>query len=59
MTFKTAAKSVGNGLLTATTVLHNSGLQTRINAIDEELETLQAQVDKLKEERSNLEAQQI
>jgi len=52
MTFKTAMSSVGNGLLTTATVLHNSGLRTRINEIDEEIK-------KLQEEKSRLEDQLI
>jgi hypothetical protein len=59
MTFKTAAASFGNGLLTAATVLHNSGLSTRISEIDTEIEDLQAQIEQLQEERSNLEANRI
>ena len=59
MTVKSAAKSFGNGLLTGVAVLHNSGLSTRINEIDTEIETLQARIDVLKEERSNLDAQRI
>jgi hypothetical protein len=59
MTLKTAAKSVGNGLLTATTVLHNSGLQTRINEIDEEIQRKQIEIEALQEERFNLDSRKI
>jgi hypothetical protein len=54
MTFKTAAKSFGNGLLTTATVLHNSGLSTRISEIDQEIEPLQRRIDELNQERQNL-----
>jgi hypothetical protein len=59
MTIKTAAARVGNGLLGAATVLHNSGLSTRNHEIDTELEVLQARMDVLKEERANNESAKI
>lgn len=59
MSFKTAAKSIGNGLLTGATAIHNSGLQTRIDEIDLEIEELKQQIDRLWEERLNLDAQLI
>lgn len=59
MTFKTAAKSFGNGLLNTATVLHNSGLNTRITAIDVEIDALQKQIDVLNAEKSNLTDQRL
>lgn len=52
MTIKSALSTVGNGLLTATTVLHNAPIQTRINELDEE-------IAKLQEEKTKLEGQLI
>jgi hypothetical protein len=52
MTFKSAAKSFGSGLLTTATVLHNSPINTRIAEIDEQME-------KLQEEKTRLEADLI
>lgn len=47
MTFKTAAKNFGNGLLTATTAIHNSSLQTQINELDEQIAELQERRNEL------------
>lgn len=54
MTIKTAAGRFGNALLDTATVLHNSGLSTRISEIDTEIETLQNRLDVLKEERDRV-----
>ena len=50
MTFKSAMSSVGNGLLTATTVIHNAPIQTRINELDEEIAKLQEEKTKLEDQ---------
>lgn len=47
MTIKSALSSVGNGLLTATAVIHNSSNLTRMSEIDEQIAQLQEERDRL------------
>lgn len=41
MTIKTAMSTVGNGLLTATAVIHNASISSQIDEIDEQIKQLQ------------------
>lgn len=59
MTFKTVASRVGNAVVDTATVLHNSGLSTRISEIDTEIETLQNRLDVLNDERNRVAAAKI
>ena len=43
MTLKSALATAGNGLLAATTAIHNAPLRTRMYEIDAEIEKLQAE----------------
>lgn len=54
MTFKTAAKGFGNGLLTTATILANSGIQTQITEIDVEIAELEKKLEELKSNRAEL-----
>lgn len=56
MTVKSAAKSVGNGILTGLSAVHNASIQSQINEIDDEIEPLEKQLKDLKERRAALEA---
>jgi hypothetical protein len=56
MTFKTAAKSVGSGLLTGLEVLATASARNRIYEIDREMEPLQERLAELQEERDHLES---
>jgi predicted nuclease with TOPRIM domain len=55
MTFKTAAKSVGNGLLNGLGAIADAQTRNRIEEIDTEMSELQEQLDQLQEERDRLE----
>lgn len=59
MTFKSAAKSLGNGLLSATTAIHNASIQNQITEIDSEMDALTKQLTRLEENRTKLDAQKI
>jgi uncharacterized small protein (DUF1192 family) len=50
MKIKSAMSSFGNGLLTATTVLHNAPIHTRIAELDMEIEKLQEEKTKLEDQ---------
>lgn len=50
MTFKSAAKSFGNGLLTTATVLHNGPINARIAELDAQMKELQEEKDRLKKD---------
>lgn len=52
--FKKGMSAVGTGLLTAVTVVADSGTRGRIYQIDEELEELKEKMETLQEERQNL-----
>lgn len=59
MTFKSAMSSLGNGLLTATTIIADSGVQAQITEIDTELQTLELKMEELRRQKSSLEARLI
>lgn len=59
MTFKTAMSTIGSGLLTTTAVIANAGIQTQIDEIDTELETLTKRMIELSEKKTDLEGRLI
>jgi hypothetical protein len=57
MSFKTAAATVGNGLLDGLCAIADAQTRNRIAEIDSELEVLRKQMIPLQEERDQLEQQ--
>lgn len=50
MKIKSTLSKVGNGLLTATTVVHNTTIQTKIDELDKQIEELQERRAELEKE---------
>lgn len=56
---KSAASTVGHGLLDATTAVHNATIQNRIDEIDKEMAMLRNQMVELEENKTKLKSQMI
>lgn len=59
MTIKTAAKSVGNGLLNGINAIHNDSIHSQIEELDEQLEALSAQIADLQQKKTKLKDQLV
>lgn len=59
MTFKTALSSVGNGLLTGVSAVHNASIHNQVTVIDDEILELEKQLNQKREEKTRLEDQLI
>lgn len=56
---KSAASTVGNGLIDITSAVHNGSLQTQINDLDEQASALRMQLVSIEEQKTNLKARMI
>lgn len=54
MSFSTALKTVGRGILDAGAAIHNAQVDSQITQIDEEASALRAQLARIEEERTEL-----
>lgn len=59
MTFKSAMSSVGNGLLTGVSAIHNASIHGQITVLDDEILELEEQLKQKREEKTRLEDQLI
>lgn len=56
---KTAASRVGNGILDATTAVHNANLDKQITDLDDQAAALRQQLVSIEDQKSDLKARKI
>ncbi|MEO7397371.1 MAG: hypothetical protein ABIW84_02295 [Ilumatobacteraceae bacterium] len=56
---KSAASTVGHGIVNASTAIHNANLQTQLDELDTQASALRKQLATIEDEKTDLKARKI